>query len=209
MTDTSAQLTAKGLQNTGITEDLARTYYRQLGTTGIAIVEYESTARSETADGKQKVQLRVITIEPAPDAMTSDHLRELARAFHYERALDDDQLPLDGPDAINPKVGDVVTAGTRYTPHPFIPVDAADDNPICDVCGVIKTATTLHESLDEDERNDEPDQDQPPLDAEPDTSSEREPTTEPESPDELDNSDTPVGLAAVPDHYDPFTAPPA
>lgn len=34
----------------------------------------------------------------------------------------------------------MVAAGAAHRPHPFLPVDASQDNPICDVCGLLEAA---------------------------------------------------------------------
>lgn len=112
MTDTTAQIAAKGCASTGITEQLAEQLHNQLGRKVVAVVELVSEARSERRDGKEKVSLSILTIEPAPTPETEDHLRELARAFHYERKLTEDGPQLLGPDdGPEPKVSDVLTRG--------------------------------------------------------------------------------------------------
>lgn len=112
MNDITAQIAGKGCNATGITEDLAKKLHDQLGRKVVAVVELVSEDRSEKRNGKEKVTLSILTIEPAPNAATEDHLRELARAFHYERKLSEDgpQLmePGDGP---APSVSDVLQHG--------------------------------------------------------------------------------------------------
>jgi len=154
---TTAKIAAKGCNDTGITEDLAASLHNQLGKKVLAIVELVAEARSEKRNGDESVALSIITVEPAPDHMTEDHLRELARAFHYERQLADGQLTIDSADDIEPKVSQVLAAGQRHRPHPFLPADAALDNPICDICGVIETGTALHTELDDEDLVDEND----------------------------------------------------
>ena len=116
MTDTTAKIAAKGTQNTGITEELARRCYDQLGRKVLAVVELVAETRSETKDGAQKVGLSILTIEPAPNADTEEHLRNLARSFHYERRLtsEDQQLRIDTADDLEPKVADVLAAGQQH-----------------------------------------------------------------------------------------------
>lgn len=140
MTDYTAQMKSKGLDATGVTEEIARDLYNRLGSHMMFIVEGRVDARTEGTDGSHKVQLTLTMVEPATDDTLDDHLRELARTLHFNRAIDTDQPMLDGGDGINPKVGDVIAAGHRHRPHPFLPVDAADDNGICDVCGLIDAA---------------------------------------------------------------------
>ena len=155
--ETHAKIQSKGLDGTGITEDLAAELFHQVGHHFMAVVELQvADKRGPNLKGKRAVDLVITRIEPAPDQMTTEHVRELARAFHYERALDGDQpLPVDGQ-GIEPKVSDVLASGARHRPHPFLPADASEENPICDVCGVIESGTQLHELLDDE--TDEPDE---------------------------------------------------
>lgn len=141
---TTAKIASKGCNGTGITEDLAQTLHNQLGRKVLAVVELVAETRSEKRNGDESVSLSILTVEPAPNGITEDHLRELARSFHYERQLADGQLQIETGDDIEPKVADVLAAGDRFRPHPFLPADAANDNGICEVCGVVKDATTLH-----------------------------------------------------------------
>lgn len=108
--DTTAQIAAKGCKSTGITEDLAKTLYNQLGKKITAVVELSSHTRTENEDGKEKVVLNILMIEPAPTQETADHLRNLARAFDYERRLADGQLQLETTSDLEPKVADVLKA---------------------------------------------------------------------------------------------------
>lgn len=137
---TTATIKAKGCKNTGLTDEIAATLHDNLGKTIVAVVELTADARSENRDGDEKVQLTIGMIEVAPDGLAADHVRELARSFHYERQLADGQPTLDGDD-IEPKVDDVIAAGQRHRPHPFLPDDAAKDTPICDVCGQHEAAS--------------------------------------------------------------------
>lgn len=158
---TTASIAKKGLKDTGFTEDHAKRFHDQLGRDGIAIIQFVSDSRSEKRNGDESVSLSITSIEPAPDNTTADHLRELARAFHYERRLADDQpLPLDG-DSIEPKVTDVLKAGARHLPHPFLPTDASDDTPICDVCGVVEDAAGALHDVDQDDDGDGDEQEDP------------------------------------------------
>lgn len=149
MTDITVKIAAKGCDNTGITDEIANRLHANLGHKIVAVVELVSEARTEKRDGNEAVTLSILTLEPAPDTQTTEHLRELARAFHFERRLeegDPGQMRLD--DNIEPKVADVIAAGHRHTPHPFLPDDAAKDTPICDLCGGIE-ASAVHEVQDE------------------------------------------------------------
>ncbi len=115
---TTAKIAAKGCTGTGITEELAKTFHDQLGKTGVAVIEFVADARGETRDGDESVKLSILTVEVAPNTLTEDHLRELARAFHYERKLAEDgpqlQVPGDGPE---PKIADVIQHGKGVIGH--------------------------------------------------------------------------------------------
>lgn len=167
MTDTTAKIRAKGLDATGVTEEIANQMYTRKGAHYMAIVEFKVEERHEKADGTKKVDLVLTQVEPAIDETLEDHLRELTRTLHFNRAIDADQPTLDGGDGINPKVGDVIKAGHQHRPHPFLPVDASDDNGICDVCGLINVAG-VHSTQgflpdgDEDEEENEGDPDAEP-----------------------------------------------
>lgn len=131
---TTAKILAKGTNATGITETLAEKLHDRLGKTIVVIAEITSDSRTENTDGDQKVNLKIKTIEPAPTPETEDHLRELARSFHYERRLADGQLEISTGDDLEPKVADVLAAGNRHLPHDYIP-DESTTTEECNVCG--------------------------------------------------------------------------
>lgn len=109
---TTAQIAAKGCSDTGITEQLAEKLHNQLGRKVIAIVELVAEARTENRAGDEKVALSILTVEPAPTQLTEDYLRNLARAFHFERKLGEDGPQLLGPDdGPEPTVKDVIDQG--------------------------------------------------------------------------------------------------
>ena len=140
---TTAKIAAKGTKSTGLTEDIAKTLHDQLGKTIVAIVEISSEARTEKKSGDEEVKLAIGMLEVAPDGLAADHVRELARSFHYERQLKDGQMAID--DDIEPKVADVLEAGQRFQPHPYLAstlsTDDSDQGPVCDVCGQHEGAT--------------------------------------------------------------------
>jgi hypothetical protein len=107
VTDTTAAIAAKGCQSTGITEDLAVRLHDQLGKKIMAVVELEAAARTENTDGKQKVALRILSVEPAVDQIGEDHLRDFQRALFMNRRTDEMQPTLDG-DEPEPTVKDVL-----------------------------------------------------------------------------------------------------
>lgn len=136
MTDTTAQIKAKGCSGTGITEELARRFHDQLGLKMMAIVEFRSTQTHEEVGGKQKVDLEVLSIEPAIDeaGAAEEHLRGLQRAIYMNRKLhsEDAQPTLDSTDDIEPKVSDVIAAQAGAVPHDFVREGKSGN---CEVCG--------------------------------------------------------------------------
>lgn len=172
MTDTTAGIAAKGLDGTGFTEDLSAELFNKVGSHMMAIVDLQVVDRSgPNVKGKRKVHLIIDGIEPATDDNLAEHLRELRRVCHYNRKLDGHTGTTTQGDERT--VDDVLAAGAGHRPHPFLPVDAADDNGICDVCGLIQAAG-VHSTQDileepDDESDVEPedgDQDQEPDDEE-------------------------------------------
>jgi hypothetical protein len=159
---TTANIAAKGCSGTGITEELADALHGQLGRKVVAVVELVAEARTENRAGDEKVALSILTIEPAPTRETEDHLRNLARSFHYERKLTEDgpQLvtPGDGPE---PTVKDVLAAGTAFEPHTY--VDTKDA--WCEICG-LAAGEAVHQdqeqlSLDDPDTEEEPEPEEP------------------------------------------------
>ena len=137
---TTAKIAARGTNGTGITEEMAARLHDNLGEKVLAVVELVVEASGEKRNGDESVALSILTVEPAPDHMTVDHLRELARSFYYERQLATEGPTLDGDD-IEPKVADVLAAGQRHTPHPYLASTlSTDDNAPCDVCGHLEAA---------------------------------------------------------------------
>jgi hypothetical protein len=115
VTDTTAKIKAKGCQSTGITEELAIKLHDQLDKKVIAIVELKSSSRTEKADGKQIVDLEILSVEPATETIAEDHLREFQRALYYNRAVDEAQPTLD--DGPEPTVKDVLGRGASLLEH--------------------------------------------------------------------------------------------
>jgi hypothetical protein len=138
VTDTTAKIRAKGLDSTGVTEDIASTLYANKGKRVMAIVELHAVERHEKADGTRRVDLVLEQVEPAVDDTLSEHLRELTRTLYQNRAQADGQQALD--DTLIPDLKDAIAAGEQHRPHPFLPTDAAADNPTCEVCGLAEIA---------------------------------------------------------------------
>ena len=133
---TTAQIAAKGTKGTGITDELAKTLHDNLGKTITIVAEIRSESRGENLKGDETVKLAIQTLEVIPeDAGAADHVREIAKTAHYNRmvAQEGPDLELDGP---APKVADVLAAGQRFQPHPYLASTlSTDDNATCDVCG--------------------------------------------------------------------------
>lgn len=149
MTDTTAKIRAKGLDSTGVTEDIASTLYANKGKRVMAIVELHAVERHEKADGTRRVDLVLEQVEPAVDDQLADHLRELSRTLYQNRAQADGQQALD--DTLIPDLKDAIAAGEHHRPHPFLPTDAAADNPSCEVCGLAQAAGVHYEHDDLDD----------------------------------------------------------
>lgn len=110
MTEYTARIRAKGLDTTGVTEEIARGMYTNLGTYTMGIVEVRAEKRSDDSDGSHGVELVITQFEPSTDKRLNDHLRDLTQALHTNRVLhsEDGQLSIDGADDIAPKVTDVL-----------------------------------------------------------------------------------------------------
>lgn len=113
MTDYIAKIRAKGLDSTGVTEEVARKMHANRGAYYMAIVELKVKRTDDDDDGQHGVDLILTQVEPATDTKLDDHLRELCRALHAARKLhgEDEQPQLDGVDDIEPKVSDVIARG--------------------------------------------------------------------------------------------------
>jgi hypothetical protein len=118
MTDCTAKIRAKGLDSTGVTEDIASTLYANKGKRVMAIVELHAVERHEKADGTRRVDLVLEQVEPATDDTLAEHLRELTRTLYQNRAQADGQQAID--DTLIPDLKDAIAAGTQHRPHPFL-----------------------------------------------------------------------------------------
>jgi hypothetical protein len=119
MPDTTAKIRSKGLDATGVTEELAEKLFAHKGKHLMAIVELKVDEIHDKTDGKQRVDLVITQVEPADDSTTEgkmleDHLRELTRTTYYNRKVaggKDGQLALPDADGPDPKIGDVIDRG--------------------------------------------------------------------------------------------------
>jgi hypothetical protein len=107
--DTTAKIRAKGLNATGVTEDIATRLADAEHGSLIAVVELKVEEVHKKVDGERRVDLIITTLEPATDKIGEDHLREFQRALYYNRAVDEQQPTLD--DGPEPTVSEVLGRG--------------------------------------------------------------------------------------------------
>lgn len=151
MPDTTATINARGLDKTGFDEALiSHLFHGKVGRHVLALVELQVVdTHGPNIKGKSKVMLNISQIDPVTDDNLDEHVRELQRTLRYNRGLDGHTgTTTDGQE---PTVEQVLAAGAKHRPHPFLPVDAGDDNPICDVCGGLEAAGvhSVQDTLDE------------------------------------------------------------
>lgn len=156
--DYAASITTKGLDGTGLTEDVARKLYSRRGRKAMAVVELVVDETSDKRDGTHKVALAIAGLELVLDnADIENHLRDLQQTIYANRQRADGQMAIDEQLGGERTVADVLASGKSHRPHPFIVVDASVENPICDVCGGIE-ASAVHSTQDIlDEPDDEDD----------------------------------------------------
>lgn len=141
--DTIAKIRAKGLDSTGVTEEIAGQMYRSKGATYLAIVEVKVAELHEKSDGQRRVDLTLEMVEPVLDGNLEDHLRELTRVLYRNRAQDDGQMAID--ESLAPSVEDVLAAGNRHKPHGYMASTlSTEDEPVCDVCGLTEDVNLHH-----------------------------------------------------------------
>jgi hypothetical protein len=92
---TTGKILAKGCNATGIDEQLIRRLHDKLGHTVMAIVELQSTSRTEDSDGDETVSLSILSLEPAQHGFAEDQLREIQRALYIKRSADGEQRAID------------------------------------------------------------------------------------------------------------------
>ncbi|GAB2762878.1 hypothetical protein [Nocardioides pakistanensis] len=116
MTDTTAKIRAKGLNATGVTEEIATRLADAESGHLIAVVELKVEEVHKKVDGERRVDLIITTLEPATEKIAEDHLREFQRALYYNRAVDEAQPTLDS-DGPEPTVAEVLGRGTSLLEH--------------------------------------------------------------------------------------------
>jgi hypothetical protein len=213
--DYAASITTKGLDGTGLTEDVARKLYSRRGRKAMAVVELVVDETSDKRDGTHKVALAIAGLELVLDHTDiENHLRDLQQTIYANRQRADGQMAIDEQLGGERTVEDVLSSGRSHRPHPFIVVDASVENPICDVCGGIE-ASAVHstQELISDAQNDGGDGPLPELDDSA-YAEDAEPLDEQDADDEQDGDepekwayDEPEGTQPASTVADPFTTP--
>lgn len=99
----TAKIRAKGLDATGVTEDIARSMSARLGAHTLMIVEVNHSAVTTTDDGDTQVALNITTCEPVPVEL-EDTVRDLQRALYRQRPEVAGQIAMTGVgDGPNPE----------------------------------------------------------------------------------------------------------
>ncbi len=116
MTDYTAKIRAKGLDSTGVTEEIAQAMYNSPGRFTMAIVELKHVRQIHDADGDRQVELIINQIEPSTSPDLDAHLRNLTRTMHQNRALHsvDQQLQIETSDDLEPTIEQVIAAGEQH-----------------------------------------------------------------------------------------------
>lgn len=135
----SAAVRRKGLENTGVTEDVAKKMYNTPERRTLALVEVEHKRQVNDVDTGRTIELVITAFEPSQDENLDAHIRQLMRTMHQNRVLqaDDTQLTIENAGDLEPKVEDVIAAQRAHQagqPHLFDPADEGDD---CTVCGEV------------------------------------------------------------------------
>jgi hypothetical protein len=171
MTDTTAKIRAKGLEATGVTEEIANQMFTQVGKHFMFICEAKvEEPHGPNAEGKRRVDLILTQVEPAMDQVLEDHLRELTRTVYQNRVLtsEDAQLQIETAADLEPSVEDIIAArqaaDAADRPHEFVDDGAGD----CEACDGPK-ANPIHAELDDpdeaDHLDDEPAEEPDPVPA--------------------------------------------
>jgi hypothetical protein len=212
--DYAASITTKGLDGTGLTEDVARKLYSRRGRKAMAVVELVVDETSDKRDGTHKVALAIAGLELVLDHTDiENHLRDLQQTIYANRQRADGQMAIDEQLGGERTVEDVLSSGRSHRPHPFIVVDASVENPICDVCGGIE-ASAVHstQELISDAQDDDSEGPLPELDGSA-YAEDAEPLDDHNDDQDRDDSDAEPWEYGQPEGQptntiaDPFTAP--
>lgn len=79
----------------GIPEEVAREFHAKVGTTRMAIVELQSTSRSEDLDGQETAHITILGVEVADPGRAEDILRRMQRALYQSRSEVEGQAAID------------------------------------------------------------------------------------------------------------------
>jgi predicted ATP-dependent Lon-type protease len=136
--DYTASVRRKGLENTGVTPDIAKTMYNTQGRSTLAIVELAHKRQINDDDTGRSVELVITSLEPSQNPELDDHLRQLMRTLHQNRVLhsEDQALDIEIAGDIEPSVDAVIAAQRAHAagePHVFDPGEDGSDD--CVVCG--------------------------------------------------------------------------
>jgi len=114
--DYTATIRGKGLDGTGVTEDIAKTMYHTKGKRTLAIVELVHKRQVDDEDTGRKVELAISLLEPSTSPELDDYLRNLTKTMHQNRVLksQDEQLQIDTLDDVEPTVEQVIAAGQQH-----------------------------------------------------------------------------------------------
>lgn len=150
----TAKVRAKGLDNTGVTEDIAKAMFNTLGHTTLAIVEFEHKRKIDDDTGRQ-VELVMKMVEPSTSPTLDAHLRELTRTMHQNRVLTDEdaQLQIDTMDDLEPTVEGVIAAGQAHVAHTDDELPDPHEEPESGLCSYPQCA--LHEEHTGDHLDDD------------------------------------------------------
>lgn len=163
--DYAASVRRKGLENTGVTEDIAKKMYATQGRTTLAIVELRHKRQINDDDTGRSVELVIEALEPSQDPTLDDHLRQLMRTMHQNRVLtaDDQQLAIETAGDVEPSVEKVIAAreaaDAADRPHEFLDDGTGD----CELCEGPKGNPIHAELEDVPEPADEPAEDPVPV----------------------------------------------
>jgi hypothetical protein len=114
--DYTAKVRTKGLDNTGVTEDIAKSMYHSPGRRTMAVVELKHARQINDDETGRKVELTIEQIYPAQDDILDEHLRQLMKTVKQNQVLksDGDQLAIDVRSDLEPTVEQVVAAGRHH-----------------------------------------------------------------------------------------------
>lgn len=91
----TGKILAKGCNATGIDEQLVRRLHDKLGHSAVAIIEIQSTSRTEDSDGNESVSLTINSLEVAAPGVAEDQVRNIQRALYVKRQADGEQRAID------------------------------------------------------------------------------------------------------------------